>query len=290
MSKILTLSALFFMGQLSMVNQSDAIEVMTDIQYASVAGHDLTLDLYLPENVNKPNLIIWIHGGAWRFGSKEDIPVISIVNEGFALASINFRNSPDGQFPAQMHDINASVRFLRAKAADYGYSPEKIAVWGYSSGGHLAALKGTTNGNATFEGSVGGYLEVSSDVQAIIDFSGPTNFQTILHQSTPHGVSVRAPALEQLLGKPIEDPTISELVIQASPVHQVSALATPLLIMHGVQDNQVPINQSLELQDAYLEQGLTVQVEWVVEAQHTSGEYFESPYIEQVAKFLREVL
>ncbi|MDC0598853.1 prolyl oligopeptidase family serine peptidase, partial [Gammaproteobacteria bacterium] len=192
--------------------------------------------------------------------------------------------------PAQVHDIKAALRFLRAKADEYGYDAEKITLWGYSSGGHLAALIGTTNGNAMLEGELGDYPDVSSDVQAIVDYSGPSNFQTILHQSTPHGVSVRAPALEKLLGRPVEDPAVQDMVVLASPVMQVSAADPPLLIMHGVQDNQVPINQSIELQDAYQKQGLHVEVQWIVEAQHTSGEYFESPYIEQVAAFLRKVL
>lgn len=283
-------NVLLLAGTLLFTGLTTAMETIADIQYASVGERKLLLDLFVPDNVTNPNLIIWIHGGAWSFGTKEDIHVVDIVNEGFALASIDFRNSPEAQFPAQVHDIKGAIRFLRAKAEKYGYSPEKITVWGYSSGGHLAALIGTTNGNESLEGSIGDYPNTSSNVQAIVDYSGPTNFQTILHQSTPHGVSVRAPALEQLLGKPVEDGSIQETVTLASPVFQVNETDPPLLIMHGVQDNQVPINQSIELQDAYLKQGLTVEVEWVVEAQHTSGEYFEAPYIQQVATFLRKVL
>lgn len=266
------------------------MKTISDIQYAIVAEHKLELDLYLPEKSSKPNLIIWIHGGAWSFGTRKDIHVVDIVNENFALASIEFRNSSEAQFPAQIHDIKAAIRFLRANANKYVYEAENIAIWGYSSGGHLAALAGTTNGNKILEGKLGDYSETSSDVQAIIDYSGPTNLETILQQSTPHGVSVRAPALEQLLGEPVEEPSIQKTVILASPVHQTSQKAPPLLIMHGIQDNQVPINQSLELQDAYLQLGLRVEVEWLVKAEHASGEYFESPYIEQVADFLRKVL
>ena len=268
------------------IQQINAMQLKTDIEYAKVNEHSLLLDLYLPDNIDNPPLIVWIHGGAWSFGTKEDIHVQSITDHGFAIASINFRNSPEAQFPAQIHDIKASIRYLRAHAKELGVNADNIAIWGYSSGGHLAALTGTTNNHAEFEGSLGLHLDISSTVQAIVDYSGPANLLTILNQSTTHGVSVRLPALTELFGKEPSDPDIQEQLTLASPVHQVTADDVPLLIMHGVQDNQVPINQSLELQDAYIKQGLPVEVNWLVEAEHTSGEYFESPYIEQVADFL----
>jgi acetyl esterase/lipase len=263
---------------------------LTDIPYAHTGERELLLDLYLPEGVSAPKLIVWLHGGIWRVGSKDNPQVLGIVDEGFALASIDFRNSPQARFPAQIHDIKAAIRFLRARAAEYGYDASSIAVWGYSSGAHLASLTGTTNGNALLEGTLGDFTATSSAVQAIVAYSGPSNLGTILHQSTAHGVSVRAPGMQELLGKPVEDPAIADMVVLASPVLQVSAAAPPLLLMHGVQDNQVPINQALELQKAYEELGLLVEAEWIVAAGHTSGEYFASPYIEKVAGFLRRVL
>lgn len=262
----------------------------TDIAYADSATRPLLLDLYLPQGVAQPALIVWLHGGAWRAGSKANVEALDIVGHGFALASVDFRNSGEAGFPAQLHDIKAAIRFLRARAADYGYDASRIAVWGYSSGGHLAALTGVSNGNAQLEGSLGDFTTTSSEVQAVIDYSGPANLRTILHQSTAHGVSVRAPALEALLGRPVDDPAIAELVTLASPALQVGPNAAPLLIMHGVQDNQVPINQSIELQQAYERAGRPVEVQFLLEAQHTSGEYFRSPYLEQVAAFLRRVL
>jgi acetyl esterase/lipase len=262
----------------------------SDLVFARTDSRDLLLDLYLPEGVEQPPLIVWLHGGVWRFGSKADIEILDIVAAGFAVASVDFRNSGDAIFPAQIHDIKAAIRYLRGNAANYGYAATKIAVWGYSSGGHLAALAGTSNGNALLEGTLGDYLQLGSDVQAIVDYSGPTNLHTILHQSTAHGVSVRASGMQDLLGKAVEDPLIQDMVTLASPALQVTSTSPPLLIMHGVQDNQVPINQSIELQRAYEKAGRHVETEWLVEAQHTSGEYFSSPYLEQVADFLHRVL
>ena len=264
---------------------AQTMTTMKNIEYASAGERKLLLDLYLPGDPPTPKLVVWLHGGAWRAGSKEAPQIMGIVNEGFALASIGFRNSTEAVFPAQMHDIKAAIRYLRANAGKYGYDGTNIAIWGYSSGAHLAVLTGTTNGNSQLEGELGNYPDTSSDVQAIVDFSGPTNFSTILYQSTPHGVSVREPALELLLGKPIDDPSVEDLARLASPVMQVSSGAPPLLIMHGMQDNQVPINQSLELEYAYRANNLPVQVQWILQGQHTSGEYFHAPYIQQVAEF-----
>ena len=107
----------------------------TDLAFAKTGERDLLLDLYLPDGVSQAPLIVWLHGGAWRAGSKENVEAGAIVEHGFALASIGFRNSGEATFPAQIHDIKAAIRFLRAKAADYGYDASRIAVWGVSSGG-----------------------------------------------------------------------------------------------------------------------------------------------------------
>lgn len=103
-------------------------------------------------------------------------------------------------FLAQIHDIKAAIRFLRAETRTYGYDAERIAISGGSSGGHLAAFVGVTNGHAVLEGEVGAHLDQSSSVQAIVDYYGSTNLASILRQSKPHGLSVRQPALDLLLG------------------------------------------------------------------------------------------
>ena len=124
---------------------------LADIEFASVAGHSLLLDLYMPdEAVINPPVIVWIHGGAWSFGTKEDIHIQDITRHGYAVASVNFRNSPEGQYPAQIHDLKGSIRFLRANADKFNINTDRIAVWGYSSGAHLAALMGTSNGDNLF--------------------------------------------------------------------------------------------------------------------------------------------
>lgn len=208
-------------------------------------GHRLLLDLYLPTDVNNAPLIVWVHGGAWRRGSRSNMPLIDLVKSGFTMASVDYRLSPVGKFPAQVHDCKAPIRFLRGSAAKFGTDAERIGVAGSSAGGHLAALIGVTSNHKALAGNIGDYDDQSSAVHAIVDYYGPTNFMTILKQSAPHGLSVRVPALELLLGGGPEKET--ELARLASPIFHVDRTDPPLLSIHGDQDPQVPINQSHEL-------------------------------------------
>ena len=266
--------------------QSDKL-VIKDVVYAEADGRKLLLDIYKPSSNNNPYLIVWVHGGAWHSGSRE-APPLSFVGSGYALASVDYRLSVDAKFPAQIHDIKAAIRYLRANAAKYGYRSDKIIIAGSSAGGHLAALTGVTNNDKELEGSVGEYTTTSSSVQAILDYYGPTNFTTILKQSTPHGVSVRGPAMALLLGKTVDN--IPDMARKASPVFQVDASDPPLLIFHGDQDIQVPINQSHELVGAYKSHNLNVQMEVVYGAGHSDTPYFEPKYQQIAQAFLLAVL
>ena len=259
----------------------------TDLTYATVDGKDLGLDLYLPAGVPAPALVVWVHGGAWRSGTKAKPPML-FVEGGMAMASLDFRQSGEARFPANVHDIKAAIRFLRAKASQYGYRSDRIAIAGSSSGGHLAVLVGVSNGQKELEGTVGGFLNQSSDVAAIVDYFGASNLTTILAQSTPHGLSVRRPALELLLGAlPDAEPGLARL---ASPVTHVDRSDPPLLIFHGDQDPQMPINQSHELQGAYEKAGLDVFFDVVHGAAHGGDAFFSPDRAARALAFLRRTI
>lgn len=260
-----------------------------DIVYTKVDGQDLLLDLYLPEGVSPAPLVMWIHGGAWQFGSRSDVPDV-FLDAGYAVASVDFRQATEAVFPAQLHDIRAAVRYLRANSADYGYRGDRIAAAGFSSGGHLASLLGTTNGKMEFDGNAGEYTQEDPSVQAVIDIAGSTNLLTILDQSTAHGLSVRVPALELLLGGSMDEPSARDLAAQASPVHQVNDYAVPILILHGVQDNQVPVNQAIELHQAYDQKGRDSQLVLIPGAEHFDDIYYQGENREIMTRFLNRVI
>lgn len=261
--------------------------MLKDVEYARIDGHVLTLDLYLTQHPGRP-LIVWVHGGAWRSGSKDQVPILGLREKGYNIASVEYRLSPVAKFPAQVHDIKGAIRFLRARASDYGYDPSGIAIAGASAGGHLAALVGVTSGHPELEGAVGGRLQESSAVRAIIDLYGPTDLLTILEQSTPHGLSVRIPALNLLLGGLPDE--VSELSRLASPVTHVDPGDPPLLLIHGDQDPQVPINQSHELHGRYKGLHLPVTFEVVYGGAHGGEAFYDDVRLQLMESFLTEFL
>ncbi len=266
---------------------AQAARQFKDVPYATVDGKVLALDLYLPAGVSDPPLLVWTHGGAWREGSKASAPM-GFVQRGFAVASLDFRLSTEARFPAMVFDIKGAIRFLRANVATYGYRSDRIAIGGDSSGGHLAALVGVTAGEPELEGTVGGHLEQSSAVQAILDYYGASNLTTILAQSTPFGLGVREPALKLLLGGlPDQVPALARL---ASPVFHVDRSDPPLLLFHGDQDPQMPINQAHELQGAYEKLGLDVAFVVVHGSAHGGDAFYSGPQLDRAVAFLQRTI
>ena len=264
-----------------------AAETQTDIEYERVGDLSLKLDLHTPQAANPP-LIVYVHGGAWRGGSKSDVPIAKLIEHGFAIASVDYRLSTQAPFPAQIQDIKAAIRFLRAKAELFHLSTSRIAIIGSSAGGHLAALVGVTNGNKVLEGTIGEHLSQSSDVQCIVSLFGASNLQTILSQSTEFGLKMRVPALQLLLGgQPTEKPDLAKL---ASPVAHLDKDDPPLLLIHGDADPQMPPQQSQELAKAYEALKLPVQLIMLPGGKHGGREFYDDERTAIVAKFLDKAL
>jgi acetyl esterase/lipase len=270
------------------VSGADEIRVVRDLEYAHVGDISLKLDLYVPTPAKSPPLVIWVHGGAWRSGSKANPSVLPLIGHGYAVASVDYRLSPVAPFPAQVYDIKGAIRYLRAEAKGRGISADRIAIAGGSAGGHLAALVGVSNGVKELEGEIGEHRDQSSDVQAIVVFYGASNLTTILAQSTPHGLEVRTPALTLLFGGPPDSK--QDLARLASPVFHVDKSDPPLLWFHGDQDPQMPINQAHELIGAYKKQGLPATLEVVYGGGHGGKLFYTPEQIQQVAGFLDSCL
>lgn len=292
MLTVKTLATYFHAGALMLVaHVSTAAEVsptVRAVEYARVGGQPLLLDLYLPKGVTKPPLLMWVHGGAWRAGSRKNMPLGALVERGFAIASVDYRLSTVARFPANIHDLKAAVRWLRAQAEEYHYDAAKIGIAGASAGGHLVNLLGVVNGHPDLEGTVGGHLDRSSDVQAIVSFYGAANLTTILSQSTPHGLGVRVPALELLLGDRPEN--VPDLARLASPVFHVDKHDPPLLMIHGDQDPQMPVNQSIELLGRYRELGRDGELRFIHGGAHGGPAFYDEERMDLVEKFFRRCL
>jgi acetyl esterase/lipase len=283
--RFISLTVVLLFSTLISVAHSDLSETIHDIPYAKVDAVTLALDLHLPKGKARAPLIVWVHGGAWRSGSKKDMPLGKLVEDGYAVASVDYRLSTQAKFPAQIHDLKAAIRFFRGQGSKWQLPTGKILIAGDSAGGHLAALVGVSNGHKELEGEVGNDRAQNSDVQGIISFYGGANLTTILKQSTPHGLSVRVPALDLLLGGQPED--VPGLARLASPVFHVDKRDPPLLLLHGDQDAQMPVNQALELFSAYKKAKASAQLEIVPGAGHGGPMFYDDERLSIVRKFLK---
>lgn len=262
---ILTLLLVALLPFVTKEHDSDdptGIRIVHDLSYVDGSKDPRQqLDLYLPrvKPEQKLPLVVWIHGGAWKMGSKADGPAIALADHGFAVASINYRYSTASIYPAQIYDCKAAIRWLRAHAAEYSYDATKIGVWGASAGGHLAAMLGTTGGIAELEGNEGNQ-DQSSTVQAVADWCGPTDLTTFNQEAMQPRFRESKPELfinELLGGLPEKN---MELAKSASPIFFVTKDDPPFLIIHSIEDPVVPFEQSNEFAKKLEAEGVKVKL------------------------------
>ena len=174
------------------------------------------------------------------------------MEHGFAVASIDYRLTDRAQFPAQIEDCRAAVRYARANAQRLGIAPNRIGAWGASAGGHLAALLGTSAKMRAWD-TVGEYRETSAAVQAVCDWFGPTDLLRM--NDRPGKIDHDAPDAPEslLMGFPIQ--ASPERTQAANPISHLHASAPPFLILHGLEDRIVIPEQSLLLHEALLRAG-----------------------------------
>ncbi|XUX00886.1 MAG: alpha/beta hydrolase [Dehalogenimonas sp.] len=220
---------------LTTVNPEKLGTVDMDVVFGTGGIIALRMDVYYPKAATGPvPAIIYVHGGGWVGGDKNEIPpgyTGELTSRGYLVASINYRLAPTYKFPAPIEDVKCAVRFLRAKATDYGIDPARIGAMGASAGGHLVSLLGVTTGVSQFEGT-GGWLDQSSKVRAVVDLYGPEDLKALFA-----GAPFFATAA-------IFGDSDSKTLDKYSPVSYVATGDPPFLIMQGGQDIVVPPAQS----------------------------------------------
>lgn len=273
--------------------------VVAGVPYAAIPGiRPLELDLVLPPEAAEPvPCVVFLHGGGWRLGSRRSAgpafegavptPFERVAAAGIAVACVDYRLSGEAAWPAQLHDVKAAVRWLRARQ-DLGVDPDRIAAWGESAGGHLAALLGLTSGDPALEGAVG-VAGPSSAVAAVAAWYAPSDLRTVAADA---GADPMDPASREalLLGAPA--PAAPDAAAQASPITHVSPGAPPFLLLHGRADRMVGCAQSERLRDALRAAGDEVEFHVYDGADHM---WFGDPgaavdALDRTIVFLREHL
>jgi acetyl esterase/lipase len=268
------------------------VTLIRDVPYAKTDHPRQRLDVYLPakrvEGQRLP-VVAYVHGGAWNMGSRvmARTSVAPLVASGdYAAVSLGYRLSWQATWPAQIHDLKAALRWVRAHADAYGFDPNRICAMGASAGGHLVAALGTTNGDASVEGTLGEHAGEPSDVQCVVDFFGPTDLTVPPPASRTAAAGGGPTSREQLLGGPVD--TVPELARQASPLHHVDASAPPFLIIHGSADPLVALSESERLDAALRAAGVESYLVVVEGGGH--GSLFPSEVDRRVRIFLDRVL
>ncbi|WP_404335420.1 alpha/beta hydrolase fold domain-containing protein [Planococcus rifietoensis] len=225
-----------------------------DIEYGG-PWKSQKLDIYLPNEGEGPfPVIVAIHGGGFMQGDKTGIdiaPMLEGVNRGYAVVSVNYRLSSESLFPAAINDVKSAIRFVKANAEEYNLNPEKLAAWGGSAGGHLAALAGTSGDDDALNGKNTENSHHSSEVQAVVDWYGQINFLKMDEQFEESGITPKLgerntdESLEsKYMGRNITEKV--EDVKKANPETYITENDPAFLIQHGTADPNVPTQQSID--------------------------------------------
>lgn len=250
-----------------------------DIPYCESEDPLQTLDLYFPESGGPWPLIFYVHGGSWMEGDKAEGEGWRGMNEqGYLVASVNYRMAAQGKFPIMIEDVKCAVRYLRAHSAQYNLDPKRISAVGASAGGHLVGLLGTTDESAGWD--EGPYAEQSSAVQAVVSMAGIFDMTTKL----PSGING---SIYYVFGKLAGEDAPPEMAA-ASPVHHIDGSEPPFLLLHGDNDGVVPYEQSVIMHEALLEAGVDSTLIIVEEGNHSLGGKNASPNQEERNAILNE--
>jgi acetyl esterase/lipase len=294
MKKIITLILIFLCSN-SFAQNAD--KKWIDINYANDTQVYHNLDIYIP-NAEKASykVIVIIYGSAWFANNMKAMAFQSmgkpLLDAGFAVVSINHRSSSDAKYPAQINDVKAAIRFIRANAKKYNLDSSFIGITGFSSGGHLASLAGTTNGITNYtagkktinlEGNLGENTSASSKVDAVVDWFGPVNLA--LMEACEKPKDEKSPEAAIIGGKPADN---LDMISLLSPTTFIDKTDPDFLIIHGDADNIVPYCQSELFAKSLKEKGILADFITVAGGQHGPITFNETTFKKMTDFFLKE--
>jgi acetyl esterase/lipase len=233
------------------------VSIEEGVVFGTGGGRELRCDIFTPPgNPTSAPAVLLVHGGGWSGGDRSQLKGYGILlgRQGFVCVASEYRLSGESQWPAQIHDVKAALRWMRANSKRLGIDPDRIAISGNSAGGHLVLMAGGTPNVAEFEGE-GGNAGVDTSVAAVISFYPPTDF------GAPEKLSQ---AVAALMGSN----TSAEAVRGASPMSWAKAGFPPTAFFHGNKDELVSVNDSLKMYRALAEAGVPAELHVYADQPH----------------------
>ena len=250
------------------------------------------MDIFLPEGKGPFPAIILIHGGGFKSGDKKAKYSLAkkLVANGYVAICVNYRLSGEAIFPAAVHDLKASIRFIRGNAKKYNIDPNNIGSWGSSAGGNLSAILGTSSGNKFLDGDLGSFKNMSTKIQVCVDWFGPIDFSTLKEDAKKLGLDndFNVDIESKYVGKDVSDPKNIRWVQLANPATYIDETDPPFYIQVGDQDNLVPYLQSKDFVDK-LRQVLgreNVDFDLIEGGGHGGTEFSKKENIDRIIAFL----
>ncbi|MGO2496402.1 MAG: alpha/beta hydrolase fold domain-containing protein [Vibrio litoralis] len=264
-------------------------KVEKNMLFKTVGEREIYLDLYTPDQASSQAypLLVWVHGGAWKRGSKDELPtknpllLNSALKAGYAVAAVDYRLSGEVAFPAPVQDINDGINFLHDNAQKLNIKVDHIAMMGRSAGGHLAGFIGATN--SAYD-KVDFYEQPKYKVDAVVSFFGPTDLLALGNKGAKK--TSKKSSVSRFLGDiPSEIPDVAK---QASTTTYINANTPAYIQLHGTEDKRVPLSQS-ELLKAKLDQFDIVNELYVEQGVGHSAPVFDTEkYVPKVMAFLKQ--
>lgn len=270
---------------------TSAVTVDRGLEFAVIGGRTLRLDLYRAPQSDAP-VVVYVHGGGWRSGARgDDGPgrLEPLAAYGVTVASVDYRLAPDARFPDQIHDVKGAVRWLRARGPHLGLLTDRIGIWGASAGAYLGSLLALSPGDDELEGSVGGNLEQSSAVQAVVHWFGQVDLLAAGSRSAVEARLLPFAFESGLLGaRSLAD--VAGRARDLGLLPRVSRDAPPFLIAHGDRDHVVAPSEGAALHDALSRSGADSRFLLLGGAGHEGREFGSPETLAMTAAWLRAKL